>query len=115
VSVGPPINSEFGTGDAFVAPDECYVIFSSARPPSPGRGDLFVSFRLADGMWGEPIHLGGAINTAEHEFCPMFTPDDKYLFFSRLYGGSSENATGGDVFWIDARFLEQFTSSLFVT
>lgn len=108
VNVGTPINSEFGTGDTFVAPDESYMIFSSARPPSLGRGDLFVSFRLDDGRWGEPIHLGDAINTDEHEFCPMVTPDGKYLFFSRLYGGSWETATDGAVFWIDASILDQF-------
>ena len=38
----------------------------------------------------------------------MVTPDGRYLFFSRLYGGSWENATGGDVLWIDARFLDKF-------
>ena len=32
VNVGPPINSEFGTGDTFVAPDESYLIVSSRRP-----------------------------------------------------------------------------------
>lgn len=108
VNVGPPINSEFGTGDTFVAPDESYMVLSSAHPPSLGRGDLFVSFRLDEGGWGEPIHLGDVINTEEHEFCPMVTPDGKYLFFTRLYGGSWENATGGDLFWVDARFLDQF-------
>jgi hypothetical protein len=108
VNVGPPVNSEFGTGDTFVAQDESYMIFSSRRPPSLGRGDLFVSFRLDDGRWGEPIHLGDVINTEEHEFCPMVTPDGRYLFFTRLYGGSWENATGGAVFWIDARFIDQF-------
>jgi len=108
VNVGPPIMSDFGTGDTFVAPDESYMIFSSRRPPSLGRGDLFVSFRLDDGRWGEPIHLGDVINTEEHEFCPMVTPDGRYLFFSRLYGGFWENATGGDVLWMDVRFLGQF-------
>lgn len=108
LNVGPPINSAFGTGDAFVAPDESYMILSSRRPPSLGASDLFVSFRLDDGAWGEPIHLGDAINTKEIDFCPMVTPDGKYLFFSRLHGGSWETATDGAVFWVDARILEQF-------
>lgn len=38
----------------------------------------------------------------------MVTPDGKYLFFSRLHGGSWENATGGDVLWVDASILDQF-------
>lgn len=108
VNVGPPINGSFGTGDTFVAPDESYMIFSSRRPPSVGNGDLFVAFRLEDGRWGEPIHLGEVVNSAEHEFCPMVTPDGRYLFFSRLYGGSWAKATGGDIFWIDVKFLDRF-------
>jgi hypothetical protein len=108
VNVGPPINGEFGTGDAFVAPDESYMVFSSRRPPSAGRGDLFVSFRRENGEWGEPVHLGDVINTGAHEFCPMVTPDGRYLFFSRLHGDSWETATGGDVYWVDARILDAF-------
>jgi hypothetical protein len=107
VPLGAPINGEFRTGDTFVAPDESYMITSSARSPSLGRGDLFVSFRHHDGSWGEPIHLGDVINTADHEFCPMVTPDGRYLFFSRMYGGSWDTATGGDVFWVDARIIER--------
>jgi hypothetical protein len=111
VNLGPPINNEAGTGDTFVAPDESYMIFSSRRTPSLGNGDLFVSFRLADGSWGEPTSLGDAINTGEHEFCPMVTPDGKYLMFSRLFGGTWAKATGGDVFWVDARILDRFRKS----
>jgi hypothetical protein len=110
VNVGAPINGEFGTGDTFVSPDESYMVFSSRRSPSVGSGDLFVSFRLDNGGWGKPIHLGDVINTDAHEFCPMVTPDGKYLFFSRLHGDSWETATGGDVYWVDARILNQFRS-----
>lgn len=108
VNVGPPINGELGTGDTFVAPDESFAIFSSRRPPSAGNGDLFVVFRQPDGSWGEPVNLGESINTAQHEFCPMMTPDGKYLFFSRLYGANWQEATGGDVFWVDAKVLDRF-------
>ena len=38
----------------------------------------------------------------------MVTLDGHYLFFSRLYGGSWETVTGGDVFWVDAKMLDQF-------
>jgi len=108
VNVGPPINSEFGTGDTFVAPDESYLILSSRRPGGRGNGDLFVSFRQGDGRWGEPVNLGETINTDEHEFCPMVTPDGKYLFFSRRWGATWEETTAGDVYWVDARILDRF-------
>lgn len=106
IKVAPPVNSEFGTGDTFVAPDESYVITSSRRPGGFGNGDLFVSFRTRDGSWGKPVNLGQDINTDQHEFCPMVTPDGKFLFFSRRWGATWEETTAGDVFWVDAKILE---------
>ena len=109
VKVGPPVaDDEFGIGDTFVAPDESYLVFSSRRPPGHGNGDLFVSFRQKDGTWGKPANLGDAINTGDHEFCPMVTPDGKYLFFSRRVGATWETTTAGDVYWVDAKVLDGF-------
>ena len=102
-----PINHESGIGDTFVSPDEKLMVFGSGRPPSIGAGDLFVSFRRPDGNWGEPAHLGSAVNTKISDFCPFVTPDGKYFFFSRRQS-TAGNATAGDVYWMDAKFLEQF-------
>jgi Tol biopolymer transport system component len=108
VLVPPPINSEFGVGDTYVSPDERYMVMSSSRPPSPGGGDLFVSSRRPGGEWSEPAHLGPGINTDQVDFCPMITPDGRFLFFSRRQGASWPAATAGDVYWVDAKILEQF-------
>jgi len=108
VLVAPPINGEFGVGDVYVSSAEDYMVFSSGRPPSVGSGDLFVSFRRPNGGWSEPAHLGNTINTDQTEFCPMVTPDGRFLFFSRRRGASWSEATAGDVYWLDAKFLEQF-------
>jgi hypothetical protein len=108
VNIGPPVNSEFGTGDTFVAPDESYLIFSSTRPGGFGQGDLYVCFRREDGSWGEPANLGPGINTDQTEYCPMVTPDGKYLFFSRRWGATWEETTAGDVYWVDAGVLDRF-------
>ena len=107
VLVPAPINSEFGIGDTYVSPDESYMVFGSSRPPSLGSGDLFVSFRRDGGGWSEPAHLGETINTEDTDFCPMVTPDGKYLFFARRRGASWKEATAGDVYWVDAKVLEQ--------
>jgi hypothetical protein len=107
VRVGAPISHAQGLGDAFVAPNESYMILSSRRSPGEGSGDLFCSFRQADGSWSEPQSLGPAINSPQHEFCPMVTPDGAYLFFSRRYGDTWETTKGGDVFWVDARVIER--------
>jgi hypothetical protein len=108
VLVPPPINGEFGIGDTYVSPDESYMVLGSSRPPSPGGGDLFVSFRRPGGGWSEPAHLGPAINTDQVDFCPMVTPDGRFLFFSRRQGASWAAATAGDVYWVDAKILERF-------
>jgi hypothetical protein len=102
------ISNEFGVGDTFVAPDESYMILTSRRPPSLGAGDLFVSFRLPGGGWGELAHLGKEINSEDTDFCPMVTPDGKYLFFSRRRGTGGATATAGDVYWVDAKILDRF-------
>ena len=106
--VPPPVNSEFGVGDPFVSPDEKYVVFSSRRPSNVGAGDLFVAFRRADGGWDEPVHLGKTVNSAQTDFCPFVTPDGKYFFFSRRHRDTKGTVTAGDVYWVDAKFLEQF-------
>lgn len=108
VLVPSPINSEAGVGDPYVAADESYMVFSSNRPPSVGTGDLFVAFRRPDGGWGEPAHLGETVNSEDTDFCPFVTPDGKYFFFSRRHRGADGKVTAGDVYWMDARFLERF-------
>jgi hypothetical protein len=70
-----------------------------------------VSFRRGDGSWTDLVRLDGTINTPDHEWCPMVTPDGKYLFFSRLGGPPGppwEPGTVADVFWVDARILDQY-------
>ena len=106
--VAPPVNGEFGIGDVYVSPDEGYMVLSSSRPPSIGGSDLFVSFRRPNGGWTEPAHLGNTINTEQTDYCPMATPDGRFLFFSRRQGASWSEATAGDVYWVDAKILEQF-------
>jgi Tol biopolymer transport system component len=107
VNIGSPPNSDLGEGDTFVSPDEQYLIFSSNRSGGFGRSDLYVSFRSGS-TWGPPINLGPSINTADVDFCPMVTPDGKYLFFSRRYGeGGWDTAKDADVFWVDVAVVER--------
>ena len=108
INIGRPANSEEGEGDPFASPDERYLIITSARAGGFGAADLYVSFRAGDGGWGQPINLGETINTPATEFCPMVTPDGRYLFFSRRFGGSSwQTATDADVFWVDIAVVER--------
>ena len=110
-NVGSSIEGELWVGDTFVAPDESYMIFTTTRPGDYGGGDLYVSFRGADGYWGEPINLGPEVNSEVLEYCPMVTPDGKYLFFSRRLSdpadGGWPNVTEGNVYWVDMEVVHR--------
>jgi hypothetical protein len=106
VNLGAPVNSEHSEGDTWVSLDESMLIVTSRRPGGPGSGDLFVSFRRDDGGWSEPRRLPEPVNSELLDYCPMGTPDGRYLFFSRRNGNSWDEADAGDVFWVDASVLE---------
>lgn len=100
-NLGRAINSENYEGDVYVAPDESYLIVSVyGRDDELGGGDLYISFRGANGSWSPLRNMGSAINSTERDFCPMVTPDGKYLFFS------SKRQGVGDIFWVDAGIIE---------
>ena len=100
-NLGPAINSEHYEGDVFVAHDERYLIVSVyGRTDGFGEGDLYISFRGPEGSWSPLKNMGSTINSDKRDFCPMVTPDGKYLFFSSKRQGE------GDIFWIDAKVIE---------
>ncbi len=106
VNLGEGINSPHQEGDTFVAPDESYLIVSSAgRPDSRGGSDLYISFKQTSGTWTPPKNMGNTINTKMYEYSPMVSPDGKYLFFSRFYENKS------DIYWVDIAIIEQFKST----
>lgn len=68
--------------DAYVAPDESFIIFTGmGYNDSRGSGDLYISFN-ANGKWTAGENLGDNINTIHMEQCPMISWDGKYLFFT---------------------------------
>ncbi len=74
-------------GDSMISRDGSYMIYSiSGRDDSKGRGDLYIS-RLVDGEWSVAESLGDVVNTSDHEFTPIMSPDGEYLFFTRIENG----------------------------
>ena len=86
-----PIDSGWGSqAHPCIAPDGSYLLFDVM-----GGTYLFVSFRKADGSWGDPIDL------TRHGFDALaggayVSPDGKYLFFGLR----------DDIWWVDARVIE---------
>ena len=97
VPLGSSINTSSYEADAFVAPDESYIIFGSTREEGLGRGDLYISFKNEDDSWSEAVNMGGIINTVHHELCPFVTADGKYLFYT----------SDQDIYWISTQVIEE--------
>jgi Tol biopolymer transport system component len=96
-----PFNTSESDAMPYIAPDESYLIFSSAREGGLGKSDLYVSFRMGKGNWTEAVNLGPEINTVSHDICPIVTHDGKYLFFL-----SRRNGISG-AYWVDARIIQE--------
>ncbi|WP_420572233.1 TolB family protein [Kordia sp.] len=82
VSLGTGVNTKTYEYNAYVSPDESFIIFGSyGRKGSLGRGDLYISF-LENGIWKEAVHLGKRINSDQIDYCPFVSFDKKYFFFT---------------------------------
>jgi len=105
-NLGPAVNSERDEFNAFVSADEEFILFSSfGRSDGQGGGDLYVSFRLADGSWGVARNLGPAINSPALDYCPWVSRDGSlFVFSSRRHAG--------DAYWKSNRTREQLVQFL---
>jgi hypothetical protein len=122
------VNSGQTQFNAFIAPDESYLIVSVyGREDSIGSIDYYIVYRNEDDSWSEPVNMGEKINTpGAQEYSPYVSRDGKYLFFmsTRLPGkndsdkqvysvedlaGIHNRAENGnsDIYWIDAGIIEQ--------
>jgi Tol biopolymer transport system component len=89
-NLGEPLNSPLNEGDTVVAPDQSFLIVTiTGRPDDMGASDLYIS-EHKDGAWSAPRHLGPKVNSKALEFCPILSPDGKYLFFTSARGFGQE-------------------------
>lgn len=98
VALGDSINTPRYEADVFIDPDESYIIFSAGRQDGLGRGDLYISFKNADGTWGKSKNMDRPINSEKHELCPFVSLDGKYLFYT----------SNKDIYWVDAKIIDQY-------
>lgn len=125
--LGDGVNSTKAQFNAFIAPDESYLIVPVfGRKDSVGGTDYYVTFRTKDDKWSGPINLGNKINTPGTEYTPYVTPDGKYFFFNRMRGKLADGAPGkrlsykeltersrqwgngaGDLYWVDAAVIKK--------
>ena len=124
--LGPEVNSGQTQFNAFIAPDESYLVVCVwGREDSLGGVDYYVVFRSPDDRWSEPVNLGPELNMAEGaEWSPYVSPDGRYFFFmssratirdrhsperldyadlQRLHGLPMNG--NSDIWWVDAEVI----------
>lgn len=80
----------------YIAPDGTYLIVTN---PEAGE-NLYILFKRRDGAWTNGVELADHIGI-EGAFCPIVTPDGRYLFFVCGVDGKYAH------FWVDASFIEE--------
>lgn len=101
-NLGPSINTDKSEYDPGISFNGGLLVFaSSGRDDSFGKADLYVAGVIpVDSVnWYPAVHLDSTfnINTSSREYCPYFTRDSRFFFFS----------SEGVVKWVDADALFQ--------
>lgn len=82
-SLSSAINSEKYEFNAFIAPNENFIIFTSyGRKDDLGRGDLYISKKDKNNNWLPAEHLGTSINSKKLDYCPFVDIKNNFLYFT---------------------------------
>ena len=135
--VPDPVNGEGNIYNAFISPDETYLIacVEGRDELAPiGRPNYYIFFRRNDDVWSEAIHMGEPVNFPDaRATSATVSPDGRFLFFgsSRLRSletlGAENRYTieiiqriaqepengSSDIYWIRADFLQELRPEKF--
>ncbi len=83
INLGDSINTNGYEFNAYIAPDETYILFSGYnRKDGFGSGDLYISFKDDNQNWSKAINLGKDINSEYMDYCPFIDTKTKTLYFT---------------------------------
>ena len=103
------INSKAEEKFASISSDGQELYFSSNRDGGFGGFDIYRSFRLPNGKWGEPRNLGEVINTEFDEDAPVIHPSKPLLYFC----SQGHNTMGGsDIFYSELNADSTFSPAV---
>ena len=83
VPLSANVNSEKYEFNAFVSPDESFILYTSyGRKDGYGRGDLYISFKDKNNQWTPAKNLGKEINSNQIDYCPFVDLKTNTLYFT---------------------------------
>jgi hypothetical protein len=82
-NLGLTINSSGYEFNAFIDAEERFLIFTAYnRNDGHGSGDLYISYKNKEGLWGKSKNLGKAINSSQMDYCPFYDTTNNTLYFT---------------------------------
>jgi Tol biopolymer transport system component len=119
VSLDTMVNSKFYEFNAFVDPEEKFILFTSyGRKDDAGGGDIYMSLKEG-GKW-KPARNLKDLNSKQLDYCPSVSPDGKVLFLTSerhqlpvSFAGNKSNVQKlreinqsplngtGNIYWVD--------------
>jgi hypothetical protein len=97
-----PINTAGPESGPNISPNGDFILFDRWFQ-SPPLIRIMVSFRNAEGEWGEPVDMSEILGTEDADSCARLSPDGRYLFFQSVRKGSSRHRS---IYWVDATVIE---------
>lgn len=81
-NLGENVNSEGYEFNAFISPDEKFLIFTGYnRKDGIGSGDLYLSYN-ENGNWSPVKNLAQGINSQQMDYCPFYDISTNTLYFT---------------------------------
>ncbi|MDN3491439.1 TolB-like translocation protein [Winogradskyella bathintestinalis] len=94
IKLDSTINSDGSEFNAFIAPDESYLLFSGwKRKDGVGSGDLYIS-KQNNGKWTQAKNLSDKINSKHIDYSPFVNQNTKILYFTSRRSTISNHDTG---------------------
>lgn len=78
------LNSSADEESLFLSPNGDYIIIQAWKNEFESKHDLYLSYQTKKGSWTTPERLNNDINGKDIEQRPFVSPDNKFLFFSRM-------------------------------
>lgn len=103
-TLGLNINSAGYEFNAFVSPDEEFLIFTGYnRTEGFGSGDLYISYKDKNGNWEKAKNMGSEVNSPLMDYCPFYDTKTETLYFT-----SKRNSVSN----LGFRTLEEFEKEI---
>lgn len=83
VSLPAAINSDGYEFNAYIAPDESFLIFTGYdRIDGLGSGDLYISRKISANEWSPALNLGKPYNSNQMDYCPFIDFNSKSIYLT---------------------------------